>query len=302
MKDTDGTERPMWRTRWSAPATFSGDRAHPPVLLVFNPIGERNPARTIARLHELTRHLWQGERAEGFHDYDGKIPIIATSLKKLREHGPTGPAFLRLGRTHLQPLRDAIGNPRREAAQARAREAARARQEEYQAQVRRAAQEQAAKQAAEAAREAAQREARRPACASCGTRCTDERWEAAEKTNWGVPVDPHPQLCDGCKHQAVAATQEADRPEPLPDWAKQTDFLRYPRRPRCTECKAVNRTGWGPVPMEARPTLCGDCDQQEREGIEQSQIELGWTGRSQEQEQALPEQKAEGRWFSRFRR
>ncbi|CAL9326077.1 hypothetical protein SUDANB180_00032 [Streptomyces sp. enrichment culture] len=57
VKDTDGTERPVWRIRWSAPATSSGDAAHPPVLLVFNRIGERNPDRTIARLHELTRHL-----------------------------------------------------------------------------------------------------------------------------------------------------------------------------------------------------------------------------------------------------
>ncbi|MCL3995508.1 replication-relaxation family protein [Streptomyces lavenduligriseus] len=54
VKDTDGTERLMWRTRWSAPATSSGDAAHPPVLLVFSRIGERNPDRTIARLHELT--------------------------------------------------------------------------------------------------------------------------------------------------------------------------------------------------------------------------------------------------------
>ncbi|MFI0193078.1 hypothetical protein ACH4PW_36885 [Streptomyces sp. NPDC017082] len=226
-------------------------------------------------------------------------------------HGPAGPVFLRFGRDNLEPLLEAIGNPRREAADAREEAEAEVRRAEFQAQVRRAAQEQAAKKAAESAREAAQREARRPACASCGTRFTDEHWEAAEKTNWGVPVDTHPQLCDGCKHQAVAATQEADHPEPLPDWAKQTDFLRYPRRPRCTECKAaftnerwkaVERIGWGVLLPEPRPTLCGDCDQREREGLEQAQIELGWTGRVQEQEQAVPEQKAQGRWFSRFRR
>ncbi|MGA5361176.1 replication-relaxation family protein [Streptomyces purpurascens] len=60
VKDTDGKERPMWRTRWSAPDTWSGDRTHPPVLLVFNRLGERNPDRTVPRLAELTRHLWQG--------------------------------------------------------------------------------------------------------------------------------------------------------------------------------------------------------------------------------------------------
>ncbi|MFF7098334.1 hypothetical protein ACFY9A_39095 [Streptomyces rubradiris] len=69
---------------------------------MFNPIGERNPDRNIARLHELTRHLWQGEGAEGFHDYDGKIPIIVTSLKKLREQDPAGWASVAAG--GLAPL------------------------------------------------------------------------------------------------------------------------------------------------------------------------------------------------------
>ncbi|MCZ0210724.1 replication-relaxation family protein [Streptomyces sp. UMAF16] len=316
VKDTDGIERPMWRTHWTVPLGRYGDEPHPPVLLVFNRIGERNPDRTVPRLQELTRHLWQGERQRGGHHlYDRRVPVVAVGLNQLRQHGPAGPVFLRFGRDHMEPLLDAIGNPRLEAAAAREEEEARVRQAQYQAQVRRAVQEQAAKKAAEAARETAQREARRPACASCGTRFTDERWEAAEKTDWGVAVDTHPQLCDGCKHQAVAAIQEADCPEPLPDWAKQTDFLRYPRRPRCTECKAaftnerwkaVERIGWGVLLPEPRPTLCGACDQREREGIEQSQIELGWTGRPQEQKQeqqgqAVPERKAGG-WFSRFRR
>jgi hypothetical protein len=116
---------------------------------VFHRIGERNPNRTIPHLQELTRHLWQGERAEGFHICDGKIAIIATGLHRLRERGPAGPAFFRFGRSHMQPVREAIGTPRREVADARAREAAKAREEAYRAQVRRAAQEQAAKQAAE---------------------------------------------------------------------------------------------------------------------------------------------------------
>ncbi|MGY3206336.1 hypothetical protein ACVW19_006933 [Streptomyces sp. TE5632] len=91
---------------------------------------------------------------------------------------PAGPVFLRFGREHMQPLREAIGNPCREVADARAREEAKARQDGYQAQVRRAAQEQAAKKAAE-------REARRPVCAGCGAKFTDERWKTAQATNWG---------------------------------------------------------------------------------------------------------------------
>lgn len=159
VKDTDGKERPMWRTRWTVPEGRYGDAPHPPVLLVFNRIGERNPNRTVPRLMELTRHLWQGERQRDHHLYDGRIPIIATGLKNLSEHGPTGPVFLRFGRDHMEPLREAMGNPRREAADARAQEESARAQKEHMAKVQRAAQEQAAKQAAE-------REARRPVCAA----------------------------------------------------------------------------------------------------------------------------------------
>ncbi len=304
VKDTDGRERPMWRTRWSAPDTWSGDRTYPPVLLVFNRIGERNPNRTIPRLQELTRHLWQGQRHKGFHVYDGRIPIIATGLKNLREHGPEGPVFLRFGRDHMQPLREAIGNPRREAADARAQEEAKVRQEEYQAQVRRAAQEQAAKQAAE-------REARRPVCAGCGAKFTDERWEAAHATDWGKPKDSHPGLCDGCKQRTIAAERHAaadqEHQKPMRREAEQQSFQRSPHRPVCTECgssftderwKTTERVGWGASP-EPNPTLCGDCDRRFVTDLQQA-----WPDepRHEEQDQALPEQKAGGTWLSRFRR
>ncbi|MFJ9026208.1 replication-relaxation family protein [Streptomyces sp. NPDC102259] len=305
VKDTDGRERPMWRTRWSAPDTWSGDAAYPPVLLVFNRVGERNPDRTVPRLAELTRHLWQGQRQKGgYHHYDGRIPIIATGLNQLREHGPEGPVFLRFGRDHKQPLREAIGNPRREAADARAREEAKAHQEEYQAQVRRAAQEQAAKKAAE-------REVRRPVCAGCGARFTDERWEVAQVTDWGAPKDSHPHLCDDCKQKALAAERHAaakqEHREPVRRGAEQQSFQRSPHRPVCTECgasftderwKVTERVGWGASP-ELRPHLCGGCNRRFVADLQQA-----WPGehRHEEQGQGVPEQKAGGTWLSRFRR
>ncbi|MEU3743240.1 replication-relaxation family protein [Streptomyces sp. NPDC032198] len=101
VKDTDGTERPMWRTRWTVPEGRYGDRPHPPVLLVFNHLGARDPNRTVPRLQEFTRPLWQGERHEDHHLYGHKIPIIATGMRNLREHGPAGPAFHRFGRDHM---------------------------------------------------------------------------------------------------------------------------------------------------------------------------------------------------------
>ncbi|MFF2864681.1 replication-relaxation family protein [Streptomyces rubiginosohelvolus] len=274
VKDTDGKERPMWCTCWAVPEHEYGEMPHPPVLLVFNRIGERSPNRTIPRLEELTRHLWKGQwLPEGYHSYDRKIPIVAVGLRSLREHGPQGPVFFRFGRDRPQSLLDAIGNPRLAAVRAREREKARVRQAEYQAQLREIAREQAAKKAVEAAREAAQREARRPSCAGCGNRFTDERWEAAEETDWGRLVDPHPHLCDDCKAVTVASAapmpgRQEEHQEPLPEWARQ-EFMRFPHRPRCTECKAaftderwkaVERTGWHPLGQEnirrcARPAL-----------------------------------------------
>lgn len=107
--------------------------------------------------------------------------------------------FLRFGRDHMQPLLEAIGNPRREAADAARARGGEGRQEEYKAQVRRAAEQ-----------KAAEREARRPACASCGAKFTDDRWKAAAAYPKPGPRW-HPTLCDSCEKQAVAADQQADR-------------------------------------------------------------------------------------------
>uniref|UniRef100_UPI003D70E254 replication-relaxation family protein n=1 Tax=Actinacidiphila sp. bgisy167 TaxID=3413797 RepID=UPI003D70E254 len=203
VKDTDGKERAMWRTRWPAPEGSLGyDVPHLPVLLVFHRIGDRNPDRTVPRLADLTRHLWQGQwhRGDGFHSYDQKIPIIATGLNNLREHGPAGAVFWRFGQTGMQSLTDAIGNPHKDAADARAREAQIARQEAYRAE-----------QQCKAEQEAAEREARRPACAQCGAKFPDDRWEAARDypdptTHW------HPALCEDCESHTRAAALQANRP------------------------------------------------------------------------------------------
>ncbi|WP_224756489.1 replication-relaxation family protein [Streptomyces sp. col6] len=48
VKDTAGKAQPMWRTRWTTPPGTWGDDPYPPVLLVFNPLGARNPERVAA--------------------------------------------------------------------------------------------------------------------------------------------------------------------------------------------------------------------------------------------------------------
>lgn len=200
VKDTEGKAQPMWRTRWTAPPGTGLENPYPPVLFVFNPLGARNPERTIARLAALTRHLWAGTKdyEEDFHHYDRKIPVITTILAGLREHGPHGQVFRRFGRPGPQTLFDAIGNPRRQAALERHWAQQRARE--------RAAQE---RERQEAEQRAAKREAQRPACARCGTKFTDQRWKTTQATDWGTPADTHPTLCDRCKRRALVAIQLA---------------------------------------------------------------------------------------------
>ncbi|WP_405915228.1 replication-relaxation family protein [Streptomyces sp. NBC_00728] len=125
-KDTDGIEKPLWRTCWSAPEEEAFERAHPPVLLVFPQAGKRSDKSQMAKVAGLTRPHWQGRwhHEDGYDSYDGCIPIVATTLDLLREHGPTGSAFWHFGRDHREPMLDAIGNPRRDAALASRRQAA----------------------------------------------------------------------------------------------------------------------------------------------------------------------------------
>jgi hypothetical protein len=175
------------------------DEPHPPLLLVFNRVGPRNPNTVIAQPAELTQRHCQGTAHNGFHMYDGKLPIVVTGMKQLQEHGPTEANFRRFGRPHNQTLLEAIGNPRREAHDTRRQAECEAREREYKDQLRRAAEQ-----------KRAEREARRPVCACCGARFTDERWKPIESAGWDAPRGPHPHLCDDCKHQAITAERQAE--------------------------------------------------------------------------------------------
>lgn len=224
-KDTDGIEKPLWRTRWSAPAPEDYERVHPPVLLVFHQVGKR-PAKTqMARVADLTRHHWQGRwhREHGYHSYDGRIPVVATTLDLLREHGPAGPAFWCFGRDHRQPLLEAIGNPRRDAHLARSRKAAREEQ-------RRREEE-----------EAARRESWRPVCKDCGQKFTDDRWKAVEYTRDWSRRQSHPHLCEHCQTWTVTAKQQAEaRAEEHERQEREQERLRQEAEDRA----AAQKAGW----------------------------------------------------------
>ncbi|SFD75017.1 replication-relaxation family protein [Streptomyces aidingensis] len=186
--------RPLWRTRWPAPPDPYGTELLPPLLLVFHPHGPRNPDTTAALVAERTRIHWQGRPAGSYTDYDGKLPVIATTIGQLRDAGPGGAVFHRFGRDRLQCLADALGNPRQAAAEAR-REARSEAQRQEEARLR-------------AQREAAEREARRPVCTDCGQKLTDARqaWAASRDGR----RDPHRELCENCA-QTARARAAADR-------------------------------------------------------------------------------------------
>ncbi|MEV8106344.1 replication-relaxation family protein [Streptomyces sp. NPDC088135] len=133
--DPDDTKRPIWRARWWVPDGPGGDVPDPPLLLVFNRLGPRNPNTVIPHLAELTRQHWEGEAHDGM--YDGKLPIVVTHMNMLCEHGPAGAIFQRFGRPENQTLLDAIGNPRREASDVFQRAEHEAREREYKEQLRR---------------------------------------------------------------------------------------------------------------------------------------------------------------------
>ncbi|MEU7564059.1 hypothetical protein [Streptomyces eurythermus] len=200
MKDVDGTERPMRRTRWWAPDGRHSDQPHPLLLLVSDRIGPRNQGTVIAQLAKLTQRHWKGIAYEGgFHMYGGKLPTVVTGMKHLKENGPAG-AVLSFGRSHNQTLLEETGNPRREAHDTRKQAEYAARQRERQEELRRIA-----------AQHKAEREARSPVRAGCGTKFTDARWKAIEPAGWGTPREIQPHLCDDCEQHAVTAERRAEQ-------------------------------------------------------------------------------------------
>ncbi|MFD3681502.1 hypothetical protein [Streptomyces sp. NPDC058613] len=179
-----------------------------------------------------------------------------------------------------------VGNPRREAAEARSRDEVRRALEERQAEQRRVAAEQATKKAAE-------REAQHPVCTGCGVRFTDDCWETGSTTDWARPTDSHPSLCDACKQWAVVdegqTAGKQEHHEPVSRGAESYEFRRYPRCPVCAECgtqftderwKAAERVGWSSR-QEANASLCEHCDQRHEAGMRQA-----WPDRHQQQARA----------------
>lgn len=189
VKDTDGQERPMWRTRWHAPPAERED-PHPPVVLVFTGAGPRGLAQRMKAVADLARPSWQptwtrwsmSDESDGYRTYADRIPVLATTVQRLAEHGPWGPAFFRYGHRSWEPVDQALINA----------------DDRHHYFSRRDREREAARQAEE------EREARRPRCATCGEGFTDHRWSQVD-AGGGEEGDRllHPELCHNCAWKAA---------------------------------------------------------------------------------------------------
>ncbi|MGW1769811.1 replication-relaxation family protein [Streptomyces sp. NPDC002073] len=198
-----GQERALWRTAWSTPLLAS----HPPLAIVFTK--QMRPEAMKARMREvadLTESTWQGrwhgghaaQGGDGYRDFEGTVPVLVTTLDRLKLQGPHGRIWWRYGHEGWQTLTDALDDPDDHRAyrvrEERRRTAAQAARE-------REAREREAREREEKRR---RREAAAWPCPGCGRMLLppdpDDRWPSQD-----VPGGP----CDTCRSRAEADAREA---------------------------------------------------------------------------------------------
>ncbi|MEV7882543.1 replication-relaxation family protein [Streptomyces microflavus] len=118
-KDHRGRDVPFWQTLWDD----SGRDGHPPLALVFAKNGVSPEARMnrMKKIRDLSTACWHGTwhsgsvyddtTKDGYRDYSGTIPVLATTLAQLRRRGPHGPVWWRYGHPGWETLQDALDNP-----------------------------------------------------------------------------------------------------------------------------------------------------------------------------------------------
>lgn len=104
----------------------SGRGGYPPLALVFTKdVSAEARLNWMKKIADLSRDAWQGrwerpghlwgtpddlEGRDGWRDFTGRVPVIATHLEHLRAKGPQGPVWWRFGRNQWQTLTDALTN------------------------------------------------------------------------------------------------------------------------------------------------------------------------------------------------
>ncbi|MBP0454053.1 replication-relaxation family protein [Kitasatospora sp. RG8] len=98
---------------------------YPPVALVVTGAGPVALANRQENVAKLSAEVWGGQwctvhrddnGGDGWREYDDAVPVVATTLELLAEHGPLGPVWWRYGRPGRHSLLDALDNPNNRAA------------------------------------------------------------------------------------------------------------------------------------------------------------------------------------------
>ncbi|MFI1073238.1 hypothetical protein [Streptomyces puniciscabiei] len=123
------------------------------------------------------------------------------------------------------------------------------------------------------------------------------------RRSWRRSATPRREAADA-RQQAEYEAREREYKEQLRRAAAQQRAEREARSPVCADCgtrftderwKAIEPAGWD-VPRETHPRLCDDCKQRAITAERQAEHT-----EPEHQGQAVPEQRAGGAWFSRFR-
>ncbi|WP_405407138.1 replication-relaxation family protein [Streptomyces decoyicus] len=215
-----GNPVPMWESFYG-PLGLEG---YPPLVIVFTKqVGPAAMNNRINNVMRLAEEYWADQYCElatsygsdehdGYTDYTDAVPIMVTTLDRLREYGPLGPVWFRFGHPTWQALSDALDNPddvrgfrRREAQRDQLRQQKREQEEEQREREIGEARERwvAQQAAAEAAREPD------PVCQKCDGPLESGRFEADPLEDTAPPADG--AHCAGCRIQLAEPTSRFGR-------------------------------------------------------------------------------------------
>ncbi|MER7682317.1 replication-relaxation family protein [Streptomyces sp. NPDC096934] len=205
-----GQHIPLWESFY--PPT--GREGYPPIAVVFDPgtrLGDQALKNRMKRVLDLTREHWtgsyksfggyDGDRSDGYAEYDDAIPVIFTTLARLQDLGPLAAVWWRCGHRRWETLADALDNPDdRDAWRRRSTERHEAREEEGRAREQGTARE-ATSWAATAVSVPAQPDPAPPlipACETCGGLL-----KVMGRTDPSA-LPPDARICDACRRLDTA--------------------------------------------------------------------------------------------------
>ncbi|MCL7496081.1 replication-relaxation family protein [Streptomyces sp. MCA2] len=206
---------PMWETLYGP----LGREGYPPLAIVFTKqVGSTAMNNRINSVMRLAEEYWAGQYCEfatsygsderdGYTDYTDAVPILVTTLDRLREHGPLGPVWFRFGHPTWQTFADALDDPDDERAfRLRQRRRDQLREQQREQEEQRRERERQEERERWAAREAAAEAAGEPdpVCQECQGPLESSPFEYDPQEEKAPPADG--VHCAGCRIQMAEPT------------------------------------------------------------------------------------------------